>query len=261
LTTIAVVIPAYQAEPWIEGTLRAVLHQNVPPDEVIVVDDGSTDATADIARTIPGVIVVSQPNQGQAAARNAGARASSSEWVFFLDADDILLPGAIERFMQTIDSFPDVEVVAPSYESEFPDGRVEKPEEGLPRLLTRSDFRHMVWRSHLASYALMRRSVAERFPYEETIRLDPAEDLDLWFRLMIDDRTIVHLRSTCVRRVADLPGSSSGQLLRMRRSRARVFKRLWQDHRLSPLERLILLYQIVRVSVGILVARATGGTH
>jgi glycosyltransferase involved in cell wall biosynthesis len=83
---ISVVIPAYNAEATLGRCLDALSAQSRPPDEVIVVDDGSTDDTAELAQRY-GARVVRQANAGAAAARNAGARAARGELLLFTDAD------------------------------------------------------------------------------------------------------------------------------------------------------------------------------
>jgi glycosyltransferase involved in cell wall biosynthesis len=89
---ISVVIPAYNAEDEIRETLASVLAQTRPPFEIIVVDDGSSDRTAEVARSSEGVTVVSQTNAGVAAARNRGIGLASQPWIALLDADDHWLP-------------------------------------------------------------------------------------------------------------------------------------------------------------------------
>jgi cellulose synthase/poly-beta-1,6-N-acetylglucosamine synthase-like glycosyltransferase len=96
--TISVVIPAYRAEATIAHALRSVYAQSVPPDEVIVVDDGSPDETARfVEEHFPMVRLIRQENQGCGMARNTGAAAASGDWLAFLDADDWWLPNKIER--------------------------------------------------------------------------------------------------------------------------------------------------------------------
>lgn len=80
---------AFQCEAFLGEALESVLGQTVPPDEIIVVDDGSTDGTAEVARSFGGrVRVVSRPNGGPGAARNTGLAAARGDWVAFLDGDD-----------------------------------------------------------------------------------------------------------------------------------------------------------------------------
>jgi glycosyltransferase involved in cell wall biosynthesis len=85
---VSVVVPAYQAERFLDEALGSALAQDHPAIEVIVVDDGSTDATAEIAQR-RGVRLIRRPHQGVASARNAGVAASSGEYLTILDADDL----------------------------------------------------------------------------------------------------------------------------------------------------------------------------
>jgi glycosyltransferase involved in cell wall biosynthesis len=93
---ISVVIPAYNAARFLPRCLKSVYAQTLKPEEVIVVDDGSTDNTAALAAEL-GAKVISRPNSGPAAARNAGIYAAASPWIALLDADDMWAPDKLER--------------------------------------------------------------------------------------------------------------------------------------------------------------------
>lgn len=93
---ISVIVPCFNAAPFISATLRSVLSQQSVELEVIVIDDGSTDGSADlVARSFPAVKLLRQENQGVAAARNFGLRHARHDWVAFVDADDVWLPGKL----------------------------------------------------------------------------------------------------------------------------------------------------------------------
>lgn len=92
-----VVIPCYNAKRWISATLKSVLAQTWPDLEIIVVDDGSSDGSADLVRSqFPSVTLIKQVNRGVAAARNKGIANATGDWIAFIDADDIWLPGKLE---------------------------------------------------------------------------------------------------------------------------------------------------------------------
>ncbi|WP_437224680.1 glycosyltransferase family 2 protein [Planctomicrobium sp. SH661] len=100
---ISVVIPAYHAVKTIANTLQSVLNQTVPPQEIIVIDDGSKDETAAFVRShFPQVRVVTQKNAGPSAARNHGIRLAQNPWIALLDSDDSWLPNKLERQIQEI---------------------------------------------------------------------------------------------------------------------------------------------------------------
>ena len=93
---VSVVIPAYNAIATLGGTITGALTQTYPNVEVVVVDDGSTDGTHDLAAAYAdAVVVVHRPNGGLSAARNTGAQRSTGQLLVFCDADDILLPPAV----------------------------------------------------------------------------------------------------------------------------------------------------------------------
>jgi len=89
---VSVIIPVFNGERYLAETLDSIWAQDYRPLEVIVIDDGSTDHTAEIARSNPAVIYVHQPNQGHGAAKNAGIAKARSDFIAFLDADDLWLP-------------------------------------------------------------------------------------------------------------------------------------------------------------------------
>jgi glycosyltransferase involved in cell wall biosynthesis len=89
---VSVVIPAFNAERFLGEALSSVFAQTYAPVETIVVDDGSGDGTAAIARSRPGVTVIEQENSGPSAARNRGFAASRGEFVAFHDSDDLMTP-------------------------------------------------------------------------------------------------------------------------------------------------------------------------
>lgn len=93
--SVSVIIPAYNAARTLRETLDSLSAQSLQPDEVIVVDDGSTDATAEIARAFPGIQLIEQANAGTAAALNAGVAVATGAVLAFLDADDLWTPDAV----------------------------------------------------------------------------------------------------------------------------------------------------------------------
>lgn len=106
--SISVVIPCYNGEAYLGEALDSVRSQTLPPTQVIVVDDGSTDGSAAIARGMAGITLVSQPNRGLPAARNAGLAVADGDLVAFLDADDVWEPRKLERQAAFLDDNPSV---------------------------------------------------------------------------------------------------------------------------------------------------------
>ncbi len=112
---ISVIIPCYNQADFLGEAIRSALDQNYARLEVIVVDDGSTDETAEVAGRYPRVVCERQANRGLAGARNRGLEGSRGEYVVFLDADDRLAAGALRVGADTLDSRPDCAFVSGHY--------------------------------------------------------------------------------------------------------------------------------------------------
>src|SRR5690606_17065438 len=101
--SISIIIPAYNVEKYLKAALDSIREQTELPDEVILIDDGSTDGTLDVANAFEFPVpyqVVSIENGGQGNARNLGISLASSEYVYFFDSDDLLT----SKFIQSIKS-------------------------------------------------------------------------------------------------------------------------------------------------------------
>lgn len=94
---VSIIVPCYNAEAWVDAALDSAFGQSWPDLEVIVINDGSTDRSLEVLgrRTDPRLRIIDQPNRGASAARNAGLRAATGDFVQFLDADDLLAPGKV----------------------------------------------------------------------------------------------------------------------------------------------------------------------
>ena len=106
---VSILIPAYNAEKWVGAAIASALGQTWRHKEIIVVDDGSTDGTLAVAREFEsrGVRVVTQPNQGAAAARNKAFSLSRGDYIQWLDADDLLSPHKVTLQMQAAEETTD----------------------------------------------------------------------------------------------------------------------------------------------------------
>jgi glycosyltransferase involved in cell wall biosynthesis len=111
LAPVSVVIPAYNSEEFIGEAFASVRGQTLSVSEIIVVDDGSSDRTAELAEQ-SGAFVIRQKHGGISVARNAGIRAAKHEWIAFLDADDTWEPQKIEYQLAAIRRYPDVGLVS-----------------------------------------------------------------------------------------------------------------------------------------------------
>ncbi len=110
---VSVIIPAYNAARTLKATVQSVFEQTAQNFEIIIVDDGSKDDTAAVARSIKDarVKVITQANGGASAARNAGIEAAQGEYVAMLDADDLWMPHKLERQLAVLNSEEEVNAV------------------------------------------------------------------------------------------------------------------------------------------------------
>ena len=108
---ISVMIGAYNAAAYLGEAIESVFAQDYEPIELIVVDDGSTDGTADVARGFAQVHVIQQENGGNGAARNRAVENASGELYAFLDADDRFTPGKLTLQKAALDADPGLDIV------------------------------------------------------------------------------------------------------------------------------------------------------
>lgn len=124
---VSVVIPTYNRGPQIEKTLDSVLSQTRLPDEILIVDDGSTDGTAAWIEnhylSEPRVRVLRQTNGGVARARNRGVEIAQGEFIAFLDHDDLWLPHHLEAQLEAFASRPNASVVFARWRNVDEDGQ------------------------------------------------------------------------------------------------------------------------------------------
>jgi glycosyltransferase involved in cell wall biosynthesis len=119
----SVVIPAFNAAATLARAIESVRAQSWPAHEIIVVDDGSTDATADVARRFGDEVrLIRQPNSGVSVARNAGAAAAMGDWLAFLDADDWYAPDRIRLHAAWIAEDARLDCLTGDYEYRDADG-------------------------------------------------------------------------------------------------------------------------------------------
>jgi glycosyltransferase involved in cell wall biosynthesis len=109
---VSVIIPVYNGEKFLVGAIESIRQQNYQPLEIIVVDDGSTDRTAEVAAQLHKHIrYIYQPNKGPAAARNHGAKLAQGEIITFLDVDDQWADNVLIDFTDYLNNHPDVDIV------------------------------------------------------------------------------------------------------------------------------------------------------
>jgi glycosyltransferase involved in cell wall biosynthesis len=109
---ISVIIPTFNCAHYIGDALQSVLNQeNSKVHEIIVVDDGSEDATCDVVRSIPEILYIRQSHQGTASAVNQGIRKATGSFLSFLDADDLWMPHKTQLQMEAFERDPSLDMI------------------------------------------------------------------------------------------------------------------------------------------------------
>lgn len=176
---VSVIIPTYNSGPLVVEAVESALAQTAPPHEVIVVDDGSTDDTADrLTRFGDRIRYVRQTNARVAAARNNGVRTATGDAVAFLDADDVWHPEKLARQVAALDADPDLGLVGTDV-FPWPGGLPDPP---VASAVTRYTTDAMLPNNPITtSSVLVRRAVLDRAGEFDRQLFGP-EDYDLWLR-------------------------------------------------------------------------------
>lgn len=200
--TISVVIPLYNKEDSICSTLSSVLEQDCSvPFEIVVVDDGSTDQSATKVREIASkhgnIRYVKQDNAGPAAARNRGKELSLGEWVMFLDADDRLMPDALQSLYDAATQKPDITFSCGNFITASSDGKqyVQFPQ--IRSTVSDNPLRLFMWNRifpRQGAFLVNKRKVPS---FEYDIRYRRYEDYDS-FITFFRGRPLIGVTSRCV---------------------------------------------------------------
>lgn len=211
---VSIIIPCHNAEPWLTETLDSALAQTWPEKEIILVDDGSTDASLKLVRGYEsrGVRVLRQSNRGAAAARNAGLASARGDYLQFLDADDLLTPDKLAAQVALLEQHGR-DCVASSRWGRFAlsPAVAEFVDDAMFRDFTPMDFLLLHTREnrmmHPAAW-LTPRGVAEQAgPWNEALSLN--DDGEYFARVVIAARRIVHSPVGATLYRSQLPGSLS----------------------------------------------------
>jgi glycosyltransferase involved in cell wall biosynthesis len=182
LAPVTVVIPAWQAGEFLAATLDSLRAQTTPPEAVVVVDDGSTDATARIA-VEGGATLLRQDHRGPGAARNRGVAHATSEFVAFLDADDWYAPDKLERSIEVLQEIGAACLATDAWVVRG--GRIEARKNQRRHVPTVLTTERLLKGSPVicSSVVARRRAVLEVGGFDEHPDLIATEDFDLWLRM------------------------------------------------------------------------------
>jgi glycosyltransferase involved in cell wall biosynthesis len=260
--SISVVIPLYNKEKSIGATIRSVLSQSRRPEEIVVVDDGSTDHSLRLAKEALGEAagiackVVAQENAGVSAARNAGARESTGRFIALLDGDDEWLPDYLAEIERLARSFPAATVLTTRHGTMRADGSISSEPTRLPPgffgLLERPLVRLRKGRGLINSSSVaIRRDAWERtggFPLGGR----QGEDVFVWLKLGLSETyahsgallSVVHLEHSEADSRKDVPGYHFSYFLGTREGRRFLANRDLRTYLASHLARRIFFRRL-----------------
>lgn len=195
---VSVIIPAYNAEPFIAETVESALAQTLQDIEVIVVDDGSKDGTGRVVQAIAGARYVHKPNGGVSAARNLGAQLAQGEFLAFLDSDDIWHPDKLRQQVQAMRQHPDCMMSKTALtgdadqQAAIRNGatRDDAPHRVMP------DLRDSFLRPYFATSTVVVRKAAfdEAGGFDSGLRI--AEDVDFYLRVLARHPKLIQMTET-----------------------------------------------------------------
>ena len=177
---ITVIIACFNHGNFLSKAIDSVLAQTYQPIEIIMVDDGSTDNSKEIAAKYPAVKYIFQSNSGVASARNTGIKHSSGEFILFLDADDWLLPAGLAINYQFLDDNPKVAFVSGAFKLFKV---ATKEESDIQVMVTEKHFNRLLEYNYISMIAtvLFRRWALEEFCFDTSLKA--SEDYDLYLKI------------------------------------------------------------------------------
>ena len=200
--SISIIIPVYNSAGYISRAIDSVLAQTHLPDEIIIVDDGSTDNTVQVIQQYePKIKLIQQANTGASAARNTGIEAATGEWIAFLDADDEWLPEKLQLQTDLLKRNPHLVWTAANFYRCLCDENRKAPDlppEKLQRILQGSEF----FSDYLKAYRFYARGHTDTMLIKRTVleqtglfttELMRFEDMDMWFRIAYQNPQIGYL--------------------------------------------------------------------
>lgn len=182
---ISIVIPLYNKEKEIEATLQSVQSQSFQEYEIVVVDDGSVDKSAQIVKGMngPHIRYIYQQNAGPSAARNHGVKEAKADWILFLDADDRLEPDALQMFEDLKNKNPKISIFSANFYLET-DGKKELLSQKSMEGIVPNNF--LAWFNYdmilCAGSVMYKKALLQSVSFREDLRR--YEDAEMQFHLM-----------------------------------------------------------------------------
>lgn len=238
---VSVIVPVYNREKLIADTLESLLSQRFDGFEVIVVDDGSTDGTADIVKTFSDrerrIRYVPQENAGPGAARNRGIGEACGAWIAFLDSDDLWEPDKLSNFATVVEANPRIDFLHTNWQALYLDGTRSKPRDT-------KNFDALSSKTHLlssfslkTSTIMLRRDLLDRIGGYFYTDSPLYEDFHLFWRAVMEASAIGYVQS-CDTVVVQTKNSLGRSLTPETNTKAKIFAmdrvRRWIEERSLP---------------------------
>lgn len=214
---LSVVIPCFNHGKYLQEAIDSVLAQGYANIEIVVVDDGSSDDTGAVAQRNPGVRYLRQSNRGPSAARNTGVRHSTGDVIVFLDADDWLLPHAVDTALANLRAKPECAFVSGGYRLVFAKSNTT---EDVVHPVTKDHYLNFLGMNFIGMHAtvMYRRWVFSEFEFSSEQRA--SEDYDMYLRIARKYPVHHHHQIVAAYRIHD--GNTSADIPKMLRGVLKV---------------------------------------
>jgi len=183
--TVSIVVPTYNRAHYLGQAIDSILSQTYTDYEIIVIDDGSTDHTAELVKAMsdPRIRYIFQENQGISGARNTGVQTARGRYIAFLDSDDVWLPDLLQAAVETLDTDPAIGLVYARAQAFDREGTPLPQKTGAPPKFADDPLQSALWGDFVTTITVVvRRELLERVgPFDETMKGN--EDWDMWIRL------------------------------------------------------------------------------
>jgi glycosyltransferase involved in cell wall biosynthesis len=188
MPTISVVCPTYNSKAFVSRAIKSIIEQTIPPYELIICDDGSSDGTERVAENLlirSGInyLILKGPHRGPGATRNTGIRTASGEWIAFIDSDDFWEPLKLEKISETISKNIDINFICHHEIMVRRNGEFQKLEHGKRYVSSGSLVRQVYASNIFSTSAVVCRKdlLLESGLFDENLM--SGQDYELWIRL------------------------------------------------------------------------------
>lgn len=213
MVKVSVIIPAYNGDRYLAAAINSVVEQTYQNYEIIVVDDGSTDHTAEIAQQYDNVVqYLTHSNQGVAASRNTGLAAAKGEYIAFLDQDDVFLPLKLALQVALLEQDPNLGIVNSGWQISDQRGIIQAAVEPWKQIPELTAANLIIWKPIFLGAMLFRRSWLDRVSGFDTT-LEQTPDVDLVLRLAMKGCPAAWVKQTTVQYRQHQANASNNTLL------------------------------------------------